>query len=74
MTNPLAELGRMGQSIYKDRPPTGRAQAPGQLAALAEHGIDLDGATCELEDEGVQKFADSYRKAIASIEPRLLSS
>jgi transaldolase len=52
------------------RLPVALARAPGQLAALAEHGIDLDRATRELEDEGVQKFADSYRKAIASIEQK----
>jgi hypothetical protein len=30
--------------------------------------IWYDFITRDLEDEGVQKFADSYRKAIASIE------
>ena len=52
------------------RLPAGLAAAPHQLAALAEHGVDLDRATRELEDEGVQKFADSYHKAIASIEQK----
>ena len=54
----------------ESRLPAGLARAPGQLAALAENGIDLDRATRELEDEGVRKFADSYRKAIASIEQK----
>jgi transaldolase len=52
------------------RLPAGLAAAPQQLAALAEHGIDLDQATRQLEDEGVQKFADSYHKAIASIQQK----
>lgn len=52
------------------RLPAGFAKAPGQLAALAENGIDLNRATRELEDEGVRKFANSYRKAIVSIEKK----
>lgn len=52
------------------RVPAGLARAPGQLAALAEYGVDLDRATRELEDEGVKKFADSYRQAVASIEQK----
>ena len=54
----------------ESRLPAGLARAPGQLTALAENGIDLDRATRELEDEGVRKFADSYRQAIASIEQK----
>jgi len=50
------------------RVPDGLAKAPAQLDALAAHGVDMDRATRELEDEGVKKFADSYDKAIASIE------
>jgi transaldolase len=52
------------------RLPAELAKAPDQLARLTDCGIDLDRATRELEDEGVQKFADSYRKAIASIDQK----
>ncbi len=37
---------------------------------LSELGISIDEITQELEDEGVQKFADSYNSLIESIESR----
>ena len=52
------------------RLPAALAQAGQQLGALKQHGVDLDRATSELEDEGVQKFADSYHQAVASIEQK----
>lgn len=52
------------------RLPAALAAAGPQLDALKEHGVDLDRATRELEDEGVQKFTESYHQAIASIEQK----
>jgi transaldolase len=45
----------------------GMADAPGQLAALADLGIDLAAVTRELETDGVAKFATSYRSLLAGI-------
>ncbi len=44
------------------------AEAPPQLAALARLGIDLAAITRELERDGVEKFAASYRQLISGIE------
>jgi len=46
------------------------AAADGQLDALEGLGIDLQGVTRELEDEGVTKFAASYGAALAAIEQK----
>ena len=43
-------------------------QAPEQLEALARQGIDLASITRELEFEGVEKFAASYRQVMTTIE------
>jgi transaldolase len=48
----------------------GMAEAPGQLAALAEVGIDLAAVTRELELDGVTKFAASHRSLLAGIEAK----
>lgn len=48
----------------------GIAAAPGRLAALAEAGIDLAAATAELEDEGVEKFAASFRSLLGGIDAK----
>lgn len=37
------------------------------LAAIAEHGVDLDAVTAQLEDEGVAAFAKAYDGMIAAI-------
>ena len=42
-------------------------QAHQVLRQLAELGIDLDKCTQQLEDEGVEKFAKSYRKLVDSL-------
>ncbi|MGH7586868.1 MAG: transaldolase [Gemmatimonadales bacterium] len=52
------------------RIPQAIAAAPGQLAALAEAGVDLDRVTRELEQDGVEKFAASYRSLLAGIEAK----
>ncbi len=46
---------------------SGLDEARAQLAAVAELGIDLDQATQELQDEGVDKFAASFDDLLASI-------
>ena len=47
------------------------AAAPAQLEALARAGIDLARATQELEVEGVEKFAASYRSLLAAIDAKI---
>jgi transaldolase/transaldolase/glucose-6-phosphate isomerase len=46
------------------------ARAPSQLAALADVGIDLGAVTADLEREGVEKFAESYRSLLAEIDSK----
>ena len=53
------------------RVPDGVAAAPEQLEALARAGIDLAQVTRELEEEGVEKFAASYRSLLAAIEAKI---
>jgi transaldolase len=45
--------------------------ARADLQALAEAGIDLDSVTRTLQEEGVTKFADSFRSLIGSVEEKL---
>lgn len=49
----------------------GIAAAPEQLEALARAGIDLAQVTRELEEEGVEKFAASYRSLLAAIDAKI---
>jgi transaldolase len=49
----------------------GIAAAPEQLQALARSGIDLAQVTRELEEEGVEKFAASYRSLLAAIDAKI---
>ena len=44
--------------------------APGQLAALAQGGIQLETVTRELEKEGVSKFAASHASVLSGIEAK----
>jgi transaldolase len=46
------------------------AQAPARLGALAEQGIELAEITRSLENEGVAKFSESYRKLLKGIEDK----
>ncbi len=48
----------------------GMAEAPSQLTALADLGIDLSAITGELERDGVSKFAASYASLLAGIEAK----
>jgi transaldolase len=45
-------------------------QARAELAALEEVGFSYDQLTRQLQDEGVQKFADSFHKLFACIEDK----
>ncbi len=45
-------------------------KAPAQMKDLAGAGIDLAAITRELEEEGVAKFAGSYRSLLAGIEAK----
>jgi transaldolase len=47
------------------------AAAPAQLEALARAGIDLARVTHELEVEGVEKFAASYRSLLGAIDAKI---
>ena len=49
----------------------GVAAAPDRLEALKRAGVDLGQVTRELEDEGVEKFAASYRSLLAAIEAKV---
>ncbi len=49
----------------------GVAAAPELLRALADTGIELGAVTRELEEEGVAKFAGSYRSLLAGIEAKV---
>ncbi len=42
-------------------------QAPGIVERLAGVGIDLEGACSELEEEGIRKFVEPYRKLLDAI-------
>jgi len=74
MTNPLLELktieslrdhGRVRRSVEDDIP-----QARAELAALENVGISYDQVTRQLQDEGVQRFADSFDKLFRCIEDK----
>jgi transaldolase/transaldolase/glucose-6-phosphate isomerase len=58
--------GRPEVRIYQ-----GMAQSGEQLEQLAGAGIDLAQVTRELEDEGVEKFAASYRSVLATIDTKI---
>jgi transaldolase len=46
----------------------GADRAAGNLARLAELGLDLDSATQQLEDEGVEKFNQPFDSLMATLE------
>jgi transaldolase len=45
--------------------------AKSELAALADAGVDLDDVTRRLQSEGVDKFVDSYRSLIRTVQEKL---
>jgi len=55
--------GRVQLSIEDHLP-----EAKEQLAALAGAGIDYNQVTRQLQEEGVQKFIDSFRKLFECID------
>src|SRR6266700_3475905 len=57
--------GRVRYSIEDNIP-----QAKAELAALEEVGIHYDQVTQQLQDEGVQKFADSFHELFKGIESK----
>jgi transaldolase len=57
-----ADHGRPEVRLTRDR-----TRAHAQMGALASLGIDFRRTARELEDEGVQAFSDSYRKALGTI-------
>lgn len=57
--------GRVSLTIEKDIP-----QAKAELAALEQVGIHYDQVTQQLQDEGVQKFADSFHQLFQGIEDK----
>ena len=57
------EHGRVRLSVEDDIP-----QARAALAELEEAGIHYDQIIRQLQDEGVQKFADSFHKLFQAIE------
>ena len=48
----------------------GADRAAGKLARLAELGLDLDSATQQLEDEGVEKFNQPFDALMAALEDK----
>ncbi|HEU5041567.1 MAG TPA: transaldolase [Gemmatimonadales bacterium] len=48
----------------------GVAAAPALLRSLAGEGVDLDAVTRDLEEDGVAKFAASYRSLLAGIDAK----
>src|SRR5712692_3472807 len=57
--------GRVRYSIEDNIP-----QAKAELAALEDVGIHYDQVTRQLQDEGVQKFADSFHELFKEIEAK----
>jgi transaldolase len=57
--------GRVSHTIENNIP-----QAKAELAALEEVGIHYDQVTQQLQDEGVQKFADSFHELFKGIESK----
>jgi transaldolase len=55
--------GRVGDTVEKDIP-----GARAELDALEKVGISYHQVTQQLQDEGVQKFADSFHQLFKTIE------
>jgi transaldolase len=65
----LAAYRDHGQPAVRIR--EGMTSAAARLAALAAAGIDLEAVTRELEAEGVEKFAASFRSLLHGIDMKL---
>jgi len=49
-------------------------KAAGTLRRLSEEGIDLDRATQQLEDEGVEKFVKAFDVLLNSLEEKRVAA
>jgi transaldolase/transaldolase/glucose-6-phosphate isomerase len=52
----------------------GGVKAAGTLRRLSEAGIDLDRATQQLEDEGVEKFSKAFDVLLKSLEKKRVAA
>ncbi|MFN2606459.1 MAG: bifunctional transaldolase/phosoglucose isomerase [Acidimicrobiales bacterium] len=59
----FADHGEVGDLMVADR---GAAEA--ELAAIAAAGVDLDVVAAQLQDKGVDSFAESFRRLLANLE------
>jgi len=71
-TMPLATVEAFADhGVARRTVDTGYDRAEQDLAALAAAGVDLDDVTRALQTEGVEKFADSFRSLIQTVEDKL---
>jgi transaldolase len=61
----FADHGEVRRTVDQD---VGRAER--ELEALADAGIDMAVVTAKLQEEGVQKFADSFRSLIETVRKK----
>lgn len=61
----MLDHGKVAVTVNQDL-----KEAQKQIETLAQVGIDLADITAALQDEGVQKFADSFASLMASIEEK----
>ncbi len=67
-TMPPATLNAFrDHGVVRDRLTEGREQDAQHLQQLAEIGVDLDVITAELQEQGVQSFADSFTNLMAAL-------
>ena len=71
-TMPLATIeGFADHGVAKVTVDQGVDQAAADIAALRELGIDMDEVTDQLQREGVDKFAKSFRELLQSVDAKL---
>ena len=63
--NAFRDHGRPRSSLKE-----GTDEAEGSLAQLVELGVDLDGITAQLQQDGVAAFVDSFDKLIAALDEK----
>jgi transaldolase len=64
--NAFADHGRVGEPLSADR-----AAAERELAEFTAAGIDLDALAARLQEEGKQKFVDSWNELLKTIESQI---
>jgi len=62
----FADHGEVRRTVDQD---VGRAER--ELDSLGEAGIDMAAVTAKLQEEGVQKFADSFRSLIETVRKKV---